>query len=67
MVDEISRFDIVTFVPAGPGVFHIRVVQNSEFSTFHGAMYQVDRSPEDDEILLFSQVRMQFWPWDAPR
>jgi hypothetical protein len=35
-VDEIRRNDMVTFVLARPGEYHVRVVKPAEYSTFCG-------------------------------
>lgn len=63
-VDEIRMHDIVTFVEAKPGEYHIHVVKSSEYSTFRGVMYQIDRAPDQPGIFRLTQVKIQFWPWD---
>ena len=63
-VDEIKRNDMVTFVLARPGEYHVRVVKPADYSTFCGTMYQIDLSPEKDGGFQLRQVRIQFWPWD---
>jgi len=63
-VDEIRMHDIVTFVEANPGEYHIHVVKSSEYSTFRGVMYQIDRAPDQPGIFKLTQVKIQFWPWD---
>ena len=62
MVDEVARYDMVTFEPAGPGKTQVRVVKPKDFATFQGAMYQIDRGEEEGTFQL-RQVTMQFWPW----
>ena len=62
-VDEIRIHDIVTFVEANPGEYHIHVVKSSEYSNFRGVMYQIDRAPEQSGSFRLTQVRIQFWPW----
>ncbi|WP_432744957.1 hypothetical protein ABXJ76_05595 [Methylobacter sp. G7] len=63
MIDEIVRYDIVTFESAGQGKTYLRVVKHKDFATFKGVMYQIDRG-EEEETFQLRQVRMQFWPCD---
>lgn len=63
MVDEIARYDLVTFVRPEQGRLLMRVVAPDEYAEFQGCLYQVDHGEEEGTIQL-RQVKMQFWPWE---
>ncbi len=63
-VDEIRMHDMVTFVEANPGEYHIHVVKSSEYSTFRGVIYQINRAPDKSGRIRLTQVKIHFWPWD---
>ncbi|GAK56154.1 hypothetical protein U27_03116 [Candidatus Vecturithrix granuli] len=62
MVDEIARYDMVTFVRSEPGKLLMRVVKPEEYAGFKGCLYQIDHGELEGTVQL-RQVRMQFWPW----